>query len=397
MPKKYIAIVIVLLLVGTGYYWYSKNQSSNNQTQYVTAAAEKGTLTTSVSASGNVTVDQSATVDPTITGTVANLSVQVGDSVQEGQLLFNIVNNELEVSVKKAETAYKQAKNALESAEIAEDEAEANYEAAKKKDKTDPSTYTRRQLEVLEDKIDAADNEIIEAEKNMTASLASLQLEQEDAAKREVTAPISGTVNEINIKNGDDLGKTGTTTTKLSPIIIGDLNTLKARVQVNEVDIPNVSIDQKAMLKFDAIEGFTATGKVEKIDSLGTITQNVVTYNVTIGFDSLDARIKPEMSVSADIITSIKQNAVTVPNSAVKTQSGNTYVEVLDEGITPKQKSVEIGATNNTETEILSGLKEGDKVVTQTINSNSNANTNSNSSGGGGGIRIPGLGGGGRN
>jgi len=396
MPKKYIAIAIVILLAGVGYYWYTKSKSGQNKTRYITARAERGTITTSVTASGNITVDQQATVDPTIDGTVSNLAVQVGDSIEEGQLLFTLINEDLDVNIKKALVAEDQARNALESAKISEDEAEENYDIAAKKDKKDGSTYTTRELAILKDKIDLAEAEVWEAKKNLAAAEASYQNELANAKKREVTAPIGGTVNEINIKNGDDLGRS-TTTTKITPIIIGDLNTLKAKVQVNEVDIPNVSVGQKVMLAFDAIPEFTATGKVEKIDSLGTITQNVVTYNVTVGFDSLDSRIKPEMSVSASIITEVKQDAVTVPNSAVKTQGGNNYVEILKDDQSSQQTKVEVGIANNTDTEITSGIKEGDKIIVQIINSGSNANTNSGNSSsrnGGGGFNFPGIGGG---
>jgi HlyD family secretion protein len=167
------------------------------------------------------------------------------------------------------------------------------------------------------------------------------------------------------------------------------------------VDIPNVTLGQKVTMTFGAIDGLTATGKVEKMDSLGTLTQNVVTYNITIGFDSLDNRIKPEMSVSANIITNVKQDVMTVPNGAIKTQGTNNYVEVL-KGQTPQQINVETGISNNTDTEITGGLNPGDQVVTQTISANSNANTNANSSsgnrsggfgGGAGGLRLFGGGG----
>lgn len=381
--KKYYVTAAALVIVASGsYYWYSKSKSSQTETQYVTATAEKGTLVSSITASGNIIVDQSATVDPTIDGTVTNLSVQVGDEVEEGQLLFNIVNEDLDVNVKKALVSKDQAENTLEAAEISEDEAEENYDIAVKKDKKDGSTYTTRELEILKDKIDLAEAEVWEAKKNLTAAEANYNNEFRNAEKRDVTSPISGTVNEINIKNGDDLGRSATTT-KITPIIIGDLNTLRAKVQVNEVDVPNISIGQKTTLTFDAIESFTATGKVEKIDSLGTITQNVVTYNVTISFDSLDPRLKPEMSVSASIITDVKQDVVMVPNSAVKLEGDRNVVEVLNSGDSPQQVAVEIGATNDSDTEIVSGVKAGDKVVTQTVSPNSNANINSSSNGSG--------------
>ena len=129
------------------------------------------------------------------------------------------------------------------------------------------------------------------------------------------------------------------------------------------------------------------------MDSLGTLTSGVVTYNVTIGFDSLDSRIKPEMSVSAAIITDIKQDVILVPNSAVKTQSGSSYVQVLS-GQTPQNVNVEVGLSNDTQTEIISGISVGDNVITQTINSSSSTSTTTSKSSSS--VRIPGLSGGGR-
>ena len=74
---KYISIAIIVALIAGGYYWYNKSKSGATAVQYKTAAAEKGTLTTSVSGSGNVVVDNSSNVDPTITGTVSNLAVNI--------------------------------------------------------------------------------------------------------------------------------------------------------------------------------------------------------------------------------------------------------------------------------------------------------------------------------
>ena len=120
------------------------------------------------------------------------------------------------------------------------------------------------------------------------------------------------------------------------------------------------------------------------------------TYNVTVDFDALDPRIKPEMSVSASIITDVKQDVLTVPSSAVKIQNGTNYVEVLN-GATPEQKNVTVGASNGTDTEITSGIKAGDRVVTQTIDAGAagaSSSNSSNRSGSSSSIRIPGLGGG---
>lgn len=380
--KKSIAIIGLLVVLGGGYYWRQKSKATSSAVQYRTASAERGTLTTSVSGSGNVMVDQIANVDPTITGTVTNLSVKVGDAVKKGQLLFSIDNDQLGVDLARSHVSYVQSQQSLESALVNRKQAELDYDTGSGADKR----------VILKKKIGAANIGVSAAQESLRVSVLDYQKKIADAAKRNVLAPISGTVNAVNVKNGDDLGKISSSSTRQAPIIVGDLSTLKAYVQVNEVDIPNVSIGQKVMLKFMAIDGLTISGKVEKMDSLGTVTQGVVSYNVTVGFDTLDPRVKPGMSVSASIITGIKQGVLIVPNSAVKSQGNSIYVEVLgNNGTTPQQVPVEVGASNNTDTEIIGGIAEGDKVVTQTIDPNAKA-TAAN----GQGFRMPGLGGGGR-
>lgn len=99
--NKWTIGLLVLVVIG-GYYWYHSKQSIKSAVQYITAPVEKGMISSSVSGSGNVIVDQSATVDPTITGTVTGLSVALGDSVKKGQTLFTIENDQLSVDVAKA-------------------------------------------------------------------------------------------------------------------------------------------------------------------------------------------------------------------------------------------------------------------------------------------------------
>jgi len=383
--NKVLITVIALAIAGGSYWWYSKSKSTTDQVKYVSAAAEKGTLTSSIDATGNIIVDQSSNIDPTITGTVAGLAVNVGDKVTKGQFLFNIENDDLSVSVIKAQTSYQQALSSLESAKATKKSAKVDYEAANSKNRS-----------ALEQKYEAAVAGVAAAEQSLVSAQADLANQREEAGERRVVSPIDGTVNEVNIKNGDDLSKLSSGTTRQVPIIIGDLGTMKAQVQVNEVDIANVSIGQKVMMKFDAIDELETSGKVEKMDSLGTISSGVVTYNVTINFDSLDSRIKSDMSVSASIITDVIQDALIVPASAVKTQSGSTYVEVLNNGQTPVEKTVIVGISNGTDTQIASGINEGDKVVTQTISPSATTTSSSSSRTGSSAIRVPGLGGGGR-
>lgn len=365
---RYVSLVVVVALIVGGYYWYSKSKSKNNTIQYKTAAAEKGVLTTSVSGSGNVIVDSSANVDPTITGTVANLSVSVGDKVEKEQFLFEIENDDLSVNVTKAYASYLSSLQSLESAKASKKEAKKNYEDASSKNKS-----------IMKQKLEAAELSVSVAEENIKSSLENYQNEKSNYSDRKVVAPISGTVNEINIKNGDDLSKLSSGSSREVPIIIGDLGTMKAQVEVSEVDIASVVVGQRATLTFNALDDFTATGKVEKIDSLGTLESGVVTYNVTISFDSLDSRIRPEMNVSASIITDSKQDAVIIPVSALRTENGTYYVEIIRNG-TAEKKTVEVGLENNSEAEIKSGISIGDVIVTQTTISKSSSSSSDSSS-----------------
>ncbi|KKP86553.1 MAG: Efflux transporter, RND family, MFP subunit [Parcubacteria group bacterium GW2011_GWC1_35_8] len=184
-----------------------------------------------------------------------------------------------------------------------------------------------------------------------------------------IRAPFAGTISVINIKKGDSVS---------SSTVVATLVTEKqmAEISLNEVDVAKIKIGQKSTLAFDAIPDLTISGVITEIDSVGTVSQGVVTYNVKISFDTQDERIKPGMSVSAEIIINEKQNVLVVPNSAVKSlpansgagQKGENYIEILQilENKITKIK-VRIGISNDTKTEIISGIKEGDEIITRTI------------------------------
>lgn len=399
IKKIYLISIAVVIVLGGGYLIYH-HYHSGNKTSYVTEKVEKGTITSSVSGSGNVFADESAKIDPTITGTVTDLSVKVGDEVKKGQLLFNIKNDQLQVSADKAYASYLQSKQSLESAKAQVLQAQADLDNANQKNSDKPGTVSDSDLAVLAQKITVNQAAVDTAQKNISVAYADYLNQKATAAQRKVTSPIDGTITLINIGNGDSLGKSSSTsqsnstssTTSQTPMTIDNLASLKASVQINEVDIPKIATGQKTTLTFDAIEGLSLTGKVDRMDKTGTSSQNVVTYNVVISFDSLDSKIKPGMSVTAAITNDVKQDVIIVPNSAVKKNtSGQSTVQIMKNG-TLQTQIVEVGISNDTETEITNGLSVGDEIVTQTVNSKTSTQNNSGSSGG---VRIPGVSGGG--
>ncbi|MFA6476073.1 MAG: HlyD family efflux transporter periplasmic adaptor subunit [Candidatus Paceibacterota bacterium] len=237
--------------------------------------------------------------------------------------------------------------------------------------------------------------------KNSTLNIESqkLSLQQKENAYRDhfLYAPISGLVQIDITKN--DLASNG--------VSIGTLVSNKkiATVSLNEVDIVKVKVGQKATLTFDAIPDLTIAGEVAEVDIVGTVSQGVVNYNVKVAFDTQDLRVKSGMSVSAVITSSIKQDVLTVPSGAVKTQGLTNYVEVVssstvvtngNQGIvlaeTPVSVEVTTGLSDDTSIEVISGLKEGDKIVTKTIAGTSNSTKKTASSGlFGSGSRTGGL------
>jgi len=227
---------------------------------------------------------------------------------------------------------------------------------------------------------------------------------KEKLADYTIRAPFDGLLVNVNTHTGDSV----TASTVIATLITQQK---LAEISLNEVDVAKIRVGDKATLTFDAINGLSISGAVAQINALGTVTQGVVNYSVKIGFDTQDERVKPGMSVSASIITDTKLDVLIVPNGAIKTQGNAHFVEMLDPSITPtqgnagitsaiapRQLSVEVGLTNDTSTEILSGLTEGEIIVVRTITASTKTSTATQAPsliGGGGGGRG-GFGGGGQ-
>jgi HlyD family secretion protein len=210
---------------------------------------------------------------------------------------------------------------------------------------------------------------------------------QQKLADYSIRAPFDGVIANLNAKKGDSVSSATTIATLLTTQKI-------AEISLNEVDVAKVKVRQRVTLTFDAVADLTISGQVAQIDAIGTVAQGVVNYAVKISFDTQDERIKPAMSVSAAIVTDVKQDALLVPNAAVKSDSsGGSYVQILVNNV-PQNQTVETGLTNDTMTEIISGVKESDKAITQTITSGStSANSSSPTGSQTNTFRMPGLGG----
>jgi RND family efflux transporter MFP subunit len=189
-----------------------------------------------------------------------------------------------------------------------------------------------------------------------------------------VKAPSSGTVANLSYKIGDKV-TTGSTTTANSatggmPVLtIANFGDYTVKLALNEVDVPKVKKGQSAQLTLDAFPGKTFKGKVTHVDSIGTNTAGVITYNIVIEIINPEDSIRPAMTANVDIEVDRAENVLTVPNSAIKPYQGKKAVQVID----PKTKiakyiSVEVGIKGPERTQIKNGINEGAQVITGTKN-----------------------------
>jgi RND family efflux transporter MFP subunit len=202
---------------------------------------------------------------------------------------------------------------------------------------------------------------------NAKINLASAQSAYDDTI---VTSPIDGQVGQLSVTEGQTINSGATVATLVTDKLFAD-------IPLNEVDVAKVHQGDKVTATFDAISDLTLTGRVLSIDLVGTVTQGVVNYNVKIVFDTEDARVKSGMSISVAIATAVHQDVLIVPSSAVKTSGGASYVLSATSATdpAPTQIPVTVGLSDDMNTEILSGLKEGDSVVTKTTTTSNKSST----------------------
>jgi HlyD family secretion protein len=195
---------------------------------------------------------------------------------------------------------------------------------------------------------------------------------QEKYANYYIRAPFDGVIAAVNAQKGDTASSASAIATLITKQQV-------AEISLNEVDAAKIKIGQKATLTFDAISDLNLTGQVAGVDTLGTVSQGVVSYTVKIVFDTQDNRIKPGMSVTVNIILESKVDVLLAPLSAVKTNSsGSNYVEILVNN-QPQNKIVTTGLSNDTDIEILSGLNEGEEIIVSTVDPSAAKTTTSSS------------------
>ncbi len=414
-------IIIVAIIVAIG--WFGVKPvilgSQQQQVQYQTALAEKGTLITSVTASGTVSSGSSASITSSATGIVQEVYVENGETVSEGDPIALIkLDKSSQQQQTQAWASYLSAQNTLNTAKSRINSLQSALFTANQKfvngagtenPTTDDPTYIIQRADWLQAEADY--NNQVNVIKQAEAALSSAWLSYSQLSPT-ITAPMSGVVNNLSISPGLTISGSNSTSTTgsntdsntgasqtIGTITLED-GTPQVSVNLTEIDVIKVKPGQKVILTLDAHPDKTFTGKVSAVNTNGSVSSGVTTYPTTITFDTAVDTIYPNMAVNATIITDVKSSIILLPSGAVQTIDGQSTVRVMRNGqIT--SVPVEVGDSNDTQTEIVSGINEGDNVVTGqtdggTTPGSAGAATSpfGNTRGGFGGAGAPGGGGG---
>lgn len=412
--KKTIITIVVILLIFIGWRVFGAKQQA---TQYSTAKVEKGTLVVSLNESGQVVVANRTSITTSASGVISEVDVKNGDTVSAGDKIAVVSldqagqqrQSQAYASYLSAKSSYEAAKNSLYSLQstmyskwdtyinIAENSTYQNPDGS-----PNISNRTLPEFTTVQDDWLAAEA----AYKNQQNVIAQNQASLNSAwysyqtASSVITAPSAGVISDLIIAPGIQVGSSSNSTSNSSSSTSNSsslqfIASIKATgnpivsVSLSESDAAKVKSGQKTTVTFDALPNKTFTGKVIGVNTTGSISSGVTTYPANIQLDTPNDSILPNMSATANIITNVKNDVLLVPATAVQTVGGQSTVRVLQNGQI-NTMPVEIGASSDSQTEIVSGLSEGEDVVTSV--STAITGRTSSSPFGGGNFRIGGGG-----
>jgi HlyD family secretion protein len=363
----YLLLILFLLLILGGGAWWFTHPKAIPVRSYVARDAATGNPAdrTVLNASGYVTARREATVSSKVTGKVIEVLVEEGVHVKEGQVLARLDDTNVRVSLEYAEAQLQSAMRSLEETRVRIREAEQELE---------------RQTGLMKNKI-ATQADYDHAEATALALKARLEQQQADVlvADRQVAnwkqqledtiirAPFAGIVTSKNAQPGEMISpiSAGGGFTRTGICTIVDMQSLEIEIDVNESYINRVEPNQPIEATLDAYPDWKIPCKVIAI--IPTADRQKSTVKVRVGFDKLDPRILPEMSIKvafreATTSTPVVRRGVVVPKAAVQRQGDRDIVMVLQNN-RAEHRAVTLASANGNEALITAGLSAGEKVA----------------------------------
>ncbi|MBU2699545.1 HlyD family secretion protein/macrolide-specific efflux system membrane fusion protein [Sporomusaceae bacterium BoRhaA] len=351
--KKWAASLAVLLAIVGGSYYYYQSAKSQKAAAVESVAVTKGTIVSSVSATGTVKPIDAVDISSQITALIKEIKVKENDYVKAGQTLVILDDKALETT--------------LQEAQYTVNSTAAKYKRAK-------------YLNSIGAKSDADFEDTL---LNYQNAKAAYDQAQSNLDKTVLVSPMDGVVLGQPVSVGTLVTAGVNDPTVI--MMIGDVSQKKVKVKVDETDIGKIKVGQQATFTVDAYQNHTFTGNVIQIGQISTnttsvsststsssstssstassSTSSVIYYYVTLSVDDPDNLLKTEMTARVNIKVGEKDDALLIPLAALKTSTNGQYVMVLGANGVTENVPVTVGLTSNDKVEIISGLEEGDQLV----------------------------------
>jgi RND family efflux transporter MFP subunit len=325
MKKKIIWIIVLIVIVG-GVVMLVR--SRDDKKEYVTSEVVRGDVSQVISVTGDVVSRDEVDIIPVASGRIEEIFVSVGDEVEEGQMIVSLDADVLVAQLREA-------REALRVAEENEKLSRRGWNDMKPEEKAAQIATTNQ-------------------------ARYAVSVIQEQIANTNLYTPIGGKVSEVNYEDGEVVPLSGA----IATILRDDL--LEIEADVPESDISDLKLGQIASLEFDAFDiNGEVRAKIVQIYPAAMVIQDVVYYKVKFEILGDDERIMPGMSVDIDVLTQEKKGVLSVPNQAIETDGSRNFVLILNGEGQEEEKNVVVGMKGDDGmTEIVSGLKEGESVVT---------------------------------
>lgn len=338
---------------------------------------ERTDLRSLVTATGKIEAQKKVDLSANVMGQIVNLAVREGDVVAKGDFLLQIDQNQRQATALSAEESLKALFFDRDAARAQAEEARKSFERAQRT--FAEQVVPQAELDRAQAAWEGAEANAKAVERRIEQARANLAGARDELSKTKMTSPISGIVTALPVEEGEIavIGTMNNAGTKL--MTISDMSVVEAVMEVDETDVPTVRVGQSAEVRVDAYGDEKFAGIVTEvgsspIQSITGSTDAAVNFEVRIQIKDPPPTIRPGFSCSADILTGTATGALAVPIQALVTRDKEGEKGKVEEGVyrlqtDGKKKTahfavVSSGMTGETQVEILSGLAEGDEVVT---------------------------------
>ncbi|HEX6370674.1 MAG TPA: efflux RND transporter periplasmic adaptor subunit [Longimicrobium sp.] len=347
--KKVLIIAGVVIAVGA-LGALSLRGGNDRGVQVSTEAVARRTLVEVVTASGKIEPKRKVDISADISGRVVQVAVEEGQWVNAGALLLRIDPTQFVAAVRRAEASVSQARAREAQSRAQLTKAQADARRAEQLMQTN-ELVSAADVENARTTAQVAEQELQAARFAVTQAQAALSETRDQLSKTTIVAPMSGRVTRLNIEQGET-AVVGTMNNPGSLLLtIADLSVMEAKVEVDETDVPGLTVGDSASVKVDAFPNQAFPGRVTRIGNSSiqlaaaggqSSDQQSVDYEVVITLDNPPAELRPDLSATAEIVTETRANALSVPILAltVRDAEGKKFRVSDDEKENPDQAAV---------------------------------------------------------